>query len=119
MWRYVFFVLAVILGVSGGLYYGIEVSPVELVDTTPDSLRIDYRTDYVLMVAEAYSVDQDPIGAVRRLALLGAQDPVAVVDAAIQFGIEWGYSDEDLVTIRELADDLRTWSPAVDPGGGS
>ena len=102
-----------------GLYYGLEISPVELVDTTPDSLRIDYKADYVLMVAEIYSVENDPILAVRRLARIGSQDPAAIVDETILFGIEYGYTPTDLFLMRELADDLRTWSPDVDQGGGN
>jgi hypothetical protein len=117
MQRYIFFALILIFGVSIGLYYGMEVSPIELVNTSPDTLRIDYKTDYILMVAEAYAAEDDPIMAVRRLALLGAQDPVAKMSETLQFAAENGYTLDDLVLIRALAEDLINWNPSLDTGG--
>ena len=50
-----------IIGIALGLLYGWVIEPVKFVDTTPASLRADYQTDYVLMVAEAYRSDQAQI----------------------------------------------------------
>src|SRR3989304_3891981 len=52
-------VIGLVLGVATGLIYGWIISPVEYINTAPDSLRADYRTDYVLMVAQAYAVEDD------------------------------------------------------------
>ena len=112
--RYVYFVVAVVVGISLGLLYGWVLSPVQFYDTTPDTLRIDYKTDYVLMVAEAYAGEQDAILAVRHLAILGAENPVDIVQEATVFAVQAGYAAEDLALMRELAEALRTWNPALD-----
>lgn len=115
--RYILFILVIVVGISFGAYYGLEVSPVELVDTVPDSLRVDYRADYVLMVAEAYSFEEDPGLAVRRLGLLGAMAPVEMINEALIFALNLGYPAQDLALLQELRDALATWSPALEGGG--
>lgn len=72
------------IGIGLGLIYGWIIEPVKYVDTAPDSLRLDYKTDYVLMVAEAYQVEHDLNLAVQRLTLLGG-DPLDTVSTAIAF----------------------------------
>jgi hypothetical protein len=113
--RWVRFLLAVIIGAAGGMFYGWVVNPVSYVDTTPDSLRVDYKTDYVLMTAEAYSLEDDLPQAVRRLALLGEQPPLETVRQALIFAEGHGYMDPDLATMRRLFQDLQTFSPGVAP----
>jgi hypothetical protein len=115
--RYLFFILAIIAGLALGLFYGLVVSPVELVDTSPESLRMDYKTDYVLMVAEAYTIDQDGYLAVVRIAKLGDAHPVELVNEALAFALESGYTPEDLVLMHDLAKDLETWNPDLGIGG--
>ncbi|HSL45503.1 MAG TPA: hypothetical protein VK897_18860, partial [Anaerolineales bacterium] len=67
MARRIGFIIAILIGLAGGLYYGWVVNPVNYVDTTIDTLRPDYQTDYVLMVAEAYHANLDLDLAARRL----------------------------------------------------
>ena len=55
--RWLAFLVAIGIGLGLGLYYGWVVSPVAYVDTAPNTLRPDYKADYVLMVAEAYQAD--------------------------------------------------------------
>jgi hypothetical protein len=111
----ILFVAAIAAGIGLGLFYGWVISPVELIDTAPNTLRMDYRADYVLMVAEAYQVDNDPELAVRRLALLGDQHPVDTITEAGIFAAEIGYTFEDLQVMRDLADALRSWNPNLPP----
>ena len=66
MIRYILFVFAIALGAVIGNYYAEEINPVEVLDAPPDTLRADYKTDYVLMVAEVYASDQDPAQAARQ-----------------------------------------------------
>ena len=47
--------LVLLLGIALGLLVGWVLVPIQYVDTTPDTLRGDYRADYVLMVAESLS----------------------------------------------------------------
>jgi hypothetical protein len=113
MSRWIRFIIAMIVGAIGGLYYGWAVSPVEYVDTTPDALSIDYKSDYVLMVAEAYSVEDDLPLASRRLALLGGTHPTEVVHQALLFA-EPRYNDRDVALIRTLEEALQRWTPALE-----
>jgi hypothetical protein len=111
MSRWLRFLLVLSLGAALGLAYGWVVNPVRYVDTTPESLRADYKSDYVLMVAEAYQAEGDLELAARRLALLGDTPPAEIVRAAMIFGSQAPYSDEDMDLLARLASDLQTWNP--------
>ena len=115
--RWFFFCIAVLLGIAAGMSYGWMINPVQYVDTTPDSLSIDYRTDYILMVAEAYSTEKDLPTSVRRLALLGDTPPIEFVQQAMIYGAQHGYAESDLDLMTRLAGALQTWNPAL--GGQS
>lgn len=114
MRRWVYFLVAILVGLAVGLYYGWVISPVQYVDTAPDTLREDYQVDYVLMVAEAYQVEDDLARAVRRLALLGGDLPEEIVGDAIAGARALGYTDEDLALMETLRDDLLTWNPSLE-----
>ncbi|MBN2388906.1 MAG: hypothetical protein JXB85_17965 [Anaerolineales bacterium] len=114
--RWIKFLLAILVGLTLGLVYGWAVSPVEYVDTSPDTLREDYRADYVLMVAEIHHHDHDLDQAARRLAMLGSQPPVQVAAAALDYGLSAGYPPLDIALLQELATDLQAWDPSA-PGG--
>jgi len=114
MSRWIRFLLVMLLGAAAGLFYGWQLNPVQYVDTTPDLLGDDYKTDYVLMVAEAYSVEGDLEMAVRRLALLGDKNPAESVRAAVLFAEGIGYYDFDIGTMRTLAADLQLWNPGAE-----
>ena len=114
MGRWIRFFLAIGLGIFAGLAYGWWLNPVEYVDTTPDTLRIDYRSDYVLMVAEAYTAENDLAKAVYRLALLGERPPVETVREAILFFENENYPDADIALMRSLASALQGWNPALE-----
>lgn len=64
-----------VLGVSVGLYLGWAVWPPEFTNTDPAILREDYKRDYAVMIAQAYTVDGDLDAARRRLYSLGEPEP--------------------------------------------
>lgn len=68
-------VIGLALGLSLGLFLGWVIWPVSYVDTAPDTLRRDYKEDYVLMVAEAYGADDNLALAQQRLAVLKLDNP--------------------------------------------
>jgi hypothetical protein len=117
MARWMLFLIVVLLGGALGLVYGWVVNPVEFIDTTPDSLREDFKADYVLMVAESYRANEDVALAARRLALLGGPNLTATVSEAMVFGGQAGYADDDLALLAQLASDLQTWDPILELGG--
>ncbi len=100
--------LGVILGLLLGLVYGWLIRPVEYIDTTPDSLRVDFRTDYVLMAAEAYSAEGDLDLAHFRLATLGPRPPAEYATDAIDYALENNFSQRDVETLNQFAIVLRT-----------
>lgn len=115
--RWLRFLFAIAIGLGLGLYYGWVLNPVELVDTTPATLRQDYKADFVLMVAEGYHLDGDLNRARQYLALLG-EDPATVTAQALEYATEIGYAPPDLYLMRDLLMALRqeaTASPKEAP----
>jgi hypothetical protein len=115
MSRWLSFLIIIAVGVGLGLLYGWIIDPVDFVDTTPESLRGDYQSDYVLMVAEIFHADRDAEAAVIRLTFLNDPSPVISVENALIFAVEAGYSADDLRLLRDLADAL---APLGQPGEG-
>ena len=114
MSRWFLFFLTIAFGILLGLLYGWIVDPVAYVDTTPDTLGRDYKSDYVLMVAEAYKAENDLGTALRRLALLGNRPPEDVVREAILFAESQGYSDQDVNLMRALSAALEAGAPSLE-----
>ncbi len=110
MARWFRFFIAILFGLGIGLAYGWIVNPVRSVDISPDTLRIDYKTDYVLMVAEAFQEEQDVPTAIRRLAVLGNISPVQLVDQAIEFAQKSGYIEPDIARMQALLSALQNLS---------
>ena len=46
--------VAFALGLAGGLVYAWAINPVSYTDTSPASLRGDFRADYLTLIAVAY-----------------------------------------------------------------
>jgi hypothetical protein len=111
MSRRVWFIVAVLAGITLGLVYGWLINPVKHVETSPDTLRADYKTDYILMVAEAYRAEGDLTQAVRRLAILGNTPPLGMVQQAIVIAGQSGFSPKDVDLMLKLSQGLKTWSP--------
>ena len=115
MSRWVRFLIVIIIGLALGLLYGWLIDPVDFVDTTPNTLRSDYKTDYVLMVAEIYTTDRDAEAAVMRLTFLGDPSPVDTIENAMIFAVDTGYAPDDLRKLRDLSDAL---APLTQTSGG-
>lgn len=93
-----------------GLAYGWYIDPVDYFDLTPDTLRADYKADYVLMIAEAYRVEQDPGLAARRLAVFGTRSPSSIASEGLAYARANGFAESDIVLIQELVIALQAWS---------
>jgi hypothetical protein len=106
-WRYVFFALAIIAGFAAGLGYGWAINPVQYTSTSPETLRIDYLADYVLMVAELYHAEGDLAQAQARLKFLGDVPPMALMNDTLGFAQSHQYAAADLQLMRDLAADLQ------------
>jgi len=109
-------IIMALLGIAMGVLYGWLVDPVQYVDATPDSLRADYRADYVLMVAEAYDSEQDAALGARRLALLGSRPPGDIAAESVQRAREFGFAPHDIELMQHLTTAMQAWQPeATEP----
>lgn len=93
------------------MYYGWTINPVRYPETTLDTLRIDYKTDYVLMVSEAYRTEGDLDLAARRLAFISTESPLDMITIAIQEATNIPYPASDLERMKALAEAFDTLSP--------
>lgn len=106
------FVAIMVLGMAAGLIYGWVLQPVRVNNTTLDSLRIDYKADYVLMVAENYHVFRDLAVARADLEKVSPQDPLESIQTALVEAQQLGYDLSDLTLIAELETALKTGTVA-------
>jgi hypothetical protein len=111
--RWFLFVLSIVIGLALGLVYGWMISPVQYVDTTPSTLRADFKTDYTLMVAETFESDQNVDQAALRLANLGSQPPAQIASAALAFAQNHNYAAPDIGLLQNLTVALQVWQPPV------
>ena len=106
MSRWIFLVLGFGIGLAGGLYYTWLLSPVEYVETAPDSLRSDFRADYLGLIASAYSSDGDLVRARTRLALFPDLEPATELAALAQQRLAAGLADTEANSLSQLASAL-------------
>lgn len=111
------FLITLGLGIAGGLLYGWVISPVEYIDTTPNTLHPDFQVDYVLMIAEVYAIDGDLDQAGRQLAVLGSAKPADLASQALDYARDNGYSPHEQELLQRLALGLVAWQPST--GGTS
>jgi len=111
--RWLLFVFSIAVGIGLGLYYGRVISPVEYVDTTPATLRADFRADYTLMVAETFQSEQNPENAARHLAILGSQPPVEIIIEAINFARQNNFAPTDIALLQDLNVAMQGWQPGA------
>jgi hypothetical protein len=110
--RWVLFFLSILTGIGLGLLYGWVLSPIEYVDTSPDTLRADFRADYTLMVAEVYETEQSIEAASRRLAALGAKPPAQLAREGLEFARTHQFSEQDIDLLQDMLFDLEAARPA-------
>ena len=108
--RWLFITFALLAGIGIGIVYGWYIDPVDYFDLTPDTLRADYKADYVLMTAEAHHAEQDPGLAARRLAIFGTKSPSAIAAEGLDYARAQSFSDTEIVLIQELVTALQAWS---------
>jgi hypothetical protein len=119
--RWLVLLLVFALGMAGGLYYAWLVKPLQPTNTAPASLRQDYRTDYVILIAAAYSATGDLERAQSRLAWLSDTDPATALAALAQELSAAGASDSEARALALLASalgehPLRATSPSGEGG---
>jgi hypothetical protein len=106
--RIVFFVLCVLAGLAIGLTYGWVINPVQHAGSARHALRIDFKTDLILMVAELYQDEGDINLALERLRPLGETPLLELLTQAISFAEEHQYAPADIQTLQDLASAVET-----------
>jgi len=115
--RIPFLALSLFIGLAIGLIYGWIIRPVEYINSSPGFLRADYRSDYVLMVAESYYGHEDLIFADQQLAALGPDDTIIYVQEALSYARHNDAPSEDLAQLENLEEDLRLSENEAELGG--
>jgi hypothetical protein len=92
-----------VLGALLGLAYAWVVDPIEYVDTSPISLRSDFKDEYRALIASAYVANGDLARAEARLALLGDGDVARVLAEQAQRSMAEGRSPQDAQALGVLA----------------
>jgi hypothetical protein len=108
--RWLLIIVSLIAGIGIGLLYGWVVDPVEYFNLTPDTLRADFKADYVLMIAEAYRANPDPALAARQLAIFGSGSPSTIATQGLDFARANNFDDGDIALIQDLVTALQAWS---------
>jgi hypothetical protein len=104
--RYILFFIAILLGFAAGVMYGWVINPVVYQNAGFDALRLDYKTDYVLMVAESYQVEHDIMMALAQLAYLDETSPLTLMTTASDYAESHDYAAQDIQRMWSLASDL-------------
>jgi len=114
--RWFGFIAAILVGLTAGLVYGWVFHPAPVSNTTLDSLRDDYKADYVLMVAETYFTSGDLEQAQADLDTIRPGEPLIAVQSAILTAHQLGYAPPDMQLMAELEKALKS---AVQPAGAN
>ena len=95
-WQVILLLGILVLGVIAGLVYGWLIDPVEYIDTSINSLSIDYQTDLVLMTAEVYSTDSDITTAIQKLSLVRSADIKGLMVNSVEYARQMNFSTQDI-----------------------
>jgi hypothetical protein len=97
-----FFFIAILFGAAAGIGYGWWLRPLTYSQANLSNLRMDYRTDYVLMVAGIYNREQNLDEARTRLKQLDPNSPERPAREALLNAGQLGYSQTDLQLLVDL-----------------
>lgn len=100
------FLLALLAGLGLGLAYSWVIAPLQYVDTSPASLRADFKAHYRVAIAAAYASSGNLDRARARLNLLGDPDPIEALSAQAQQMLASGEDFETVRQVAQLASDL-------------
>jgi hypothetical protein len=109
--RLIWFLIMIAAGIGIGLLYGWIIQPLKHVGNAGDTLRADYKADYVLMVSEIYDMDGNLDQAAQRLKLISAQPASEIMASGLETARALGYAPADLSLIEALSSALQKNTP--------
>lgn len=96
-----------VIGIAIGLLIGWVFAPIQYVDTTPATLRGDFKDEYRYMIAAAYSATGNLVRARARLALLTDTDSVKALGDQAQRMLANNTAPEVVRSLADLSEALQ------------
>ena len=103
------------IGISLGILYAWIISPVRYINTTPTTLRADFKDQYRMLIAASYASTHDLARAKSRLELLGDTDPIQALSAQAQRMLASGQPFGTTQQVAMLAEDLQSGVAHIPP----
>jgi hypothetical protein len=110
-----FLLSGLVLGLSTGLLVAWVIFPIQYVDTSPSSLRIDFKDEYRFMIASAFAASADLPRAQARLATLAEPDPIKILGDQAQRMLASNSSMEQVQIIADLSLALQSHAALPNP----
>jgi hypothetical protein len=107
--------VTLILGLGVGVLYSWFIAPAPIKQTSPNTLRADFKDELRSLIAASYASTGDLERARARLALLGDADPLAALNAQAQQMLAAGKAFETVQQVARLAADLQKPPPEPAP----
>ena len=106
-------IVGILIGLALGLFYTWVIDPVKYFDVSPDTLRHDYKEDYVLMIAQAYTTDSNLELAKTQLAALKIVNSDQFLADLVDKQLKQGSSPDDLGAVLALVQALNNSSEST------
>jgi hypothetical protein len=103
-----------VAGIALGLLLGWVVWPAEFTEATPTHLDESYQKDYLIMIAAAYSLDEELQSARSRLVSLGRENVDEWLLSIIENHILNGGAETDIRQLVKLATAMGLQSPVME-----
>ena len=113
MRRTTLMIVGLVMGLGLGLTYTWGIDPIEFVNTDPQAMYIDYRNDWIQMVAFGYVSDGDLDRARTRLAGFNAEDVSLALGGVIEECAAAGRPADMMRRLSELAAAMDVYTPAM------
>lgn len=108
-------VIGLAVGAGLGLYLGWVQFPVEYVNSPASALSQRYKDDYTVMIAAGYLSDNDALGAIERMRVLGVENVPEYVQQTAERFITNSRNLRDIQYLIALSEGLGRTSPIFEP----
>lgn len=112
--RYTPLIIGLLVGIVFGILYGWVIQPIEIGETTPNSLQEEYHADIVLMVAEIFAAEKDIERARQRMTVFGFHSHMELVTNALNYAKAHDLSDQDIELLTNLFTHLDLSTPQLE-----
>ena len=110
---WILFGISFILGIAGGLYYAWNINPVAYVDAAPSSLRQDFQSDYITLIAASYAATGELDRAQVRLSIFSLEDLGSYLGRLAQNRLAEGRPESEARALAMLAAAVGEGPPAL------